>query len=825
MHVLLLRAQSPTSVSKLHTRLISIENYNLPLDLLLSIGKTPLSKLNPSHFEGEITFYVEKYHPGTRLWLFNNLSTWHKKRQGKEAVNNLYLVTGNLGMGKSVVAAKFCAMKEKDGTLAGCFFFQHNLGRRNNPKMLVQTLVYQFYCKFSECREIVETMLEELDINRESAHSLFAKFILEPLSQLPEDHSNMYIVIDALDECNFETRQTLLNLILFNFVRLPKWLIIIMTCRPDQKITQKLNKVKPVFELVHDDPRNIHDIEIYLEDALRERMQQEQLKATIQVLLKKCNGMFLYFDFTIDSLLECKDLQNLLPDGIGEYYEQNFARLYKYLGKVKYTTLLEAVTASLGDLPVQFVCSLLNIELDEASSIIDIVSTVLPVQNGCIRIFHKSVCDWLTNEEEAGIYAVNHTQGHHHLAIQCYNILQEIKYTVCTPPDILRLLSDQEWKYAIQNLVMHLCNVNAEIFKMSLASSWQKGSAMQNSILLSVLLDMQFLYYKIRLSEGYVADTLEDFNRSMELLGGLESTIQKLNLCKTFLVQHANLFLKLPHLIFQCALNDSSGISEHLELQKYVGNPLNAFPEMKMCLEVAETTNTQSKLSSLAMFRCTDVIICYAQTPDEQLLIACTQEGFIHIWNRDTGELLHKSIVDNCLDAESSIVKPTKKKHSYETVLLLISRVNKLSISPDGKVIVYGDVTRALGTDGQSIFLINGVKRDTNNSIFSPDGKFLLSWTIPATGYDIPICVKLWNLEFKTCLQLYLLKNEQSKPLSGCFSHDSQYAFCGHSDGTIKQWRVSTGELVAVCYTDGNVTRSGIDFGLMWCVLCVCMCI
>lgn len=763
---------------------------------------------------------MEKYHPGTRLWLFNDLSTWHEKRQGKEALNNLCLVMGNLGMGKSVVAAKFCAMKEKDGTLAGCFFFQHQLGRRNNPKMLVQTLVYQFYCKFPEYRDIVETMLEELDINKESCNSLIDKLILEPLSKLPEDHTNMYIVIDALDECNFETRQTLFKLILFKFVRLPKWLIIIMTCRPDQKITQKLNKVKPVFELVHDDPRNIHDIEIYLEDALQERMQQEQLKATIQVLLKKCNGMFLYFDFTIDNLVECKDLQILLPDGIGEYYEQNFARLYKYLGKVKYTTLLEAVTASLGDLPVQFVCSLLNIKPDEASSITDIVSTVLPVHNGCIRIFHKSVCDWLTNEEEAGMYAVNHTQGHHHLAMQCYNILQEIKYTVCTPPDILRLISDQEWKYAVHNLVMHLCSVNAEIFSMSLPSKeqWQQGSAMLEGILLSVLLDLQFLYYKIRLSEGYVADTLEDFNRSIELLSGLESTIQKLNLCKTFLLQHADLLLKLPHLIFQCALNDSSGISEHLELYKYAGNPSNAFPEMKMCLEVAETTKTQSKLSSLAMFRCTDVITCYVQTPDEQLLIACTLEGFIHIWNRDTGELVHKSIVDNCLDAESSIVKPTEKKHSDMAVLLLISRVNKLSISPDGKLIVYGDVTQALDTDGQSISLIKGVKRDTNNSIFSPDGKFLLSWTIPATGYDIPICVKLWNLESETCLQLRLLKNQQSKPLSGCFSHDSQYAFCGHSDGAIRQWRVSTGELVAVCYADGNVTKSGIVFVCVWVV-------
>lgn len=355
--------------------------------LVLITGDTLFHQLNPSHFEGEIAYFAEKYHNGTRKWLFDDLIVWQKETHSDEIVSNLCLIVGNPGMGKSVVAAKVCLIEKEKGTLAGCFFFQHQKGHRNNPKMLLQTFVYQLCCSIPDYCDIIGDLLAEVNINLENAQTFFTKLILEPLNQLPKIQPHMYFVIDALDECNFESWHTLFKLIIQGFVKLPKWLNIIMTTRPDWKIIQKLSKVKPVLELLPDDPRNIHDIQIYLQDTLHGRMQQTELEVAINLLLKKSQGMFLYFHFAIGSVLEHGNIELVVPAGIGDYYEQNFARLYDKLGENKYRILLQAVTAALADLPVELVSFILNVDVTEASAVIDIVSAVLPVQTVASTFF------------------------------------------------------------------------------------------------------------------------------------------------------------------------------------------------------------------------------------------------------------------------------------------------------------------------------------------------------------------------------------------------------------------------------------------------------
>ena len=243
-------------------------------------------------------------------------------------------------MGKSVVAAKLCTMGEEKGILAGCFFFQHNKTRRSTPKMLVQTLAYQLSSIFPEFQEMVVDMLQEMKLNSVSATELFTDLILEPLHQLPQDLPKMCIVIDVLDECEFDSRNELLKLILWEFIKLPKWISVILTSRPDQKILQRLRRIKPVIELIPDDPRNVNDITIFLRSILWEKINHEEFEAGVELLVKKSEGMFLYFHYAVDTLvaedtLTLSKLESLLSDGIDDYYDQNFQRLYTVLGKVK----------------------------------------------------------------------------------------------------------------------------------------------------------------------------------------------------------------------------------------------------------------------------------------------------------------------------------------------------------------------------------------------------------------------------------------------------------------------------------------------------------
>ena len=46
--------------------------------LFTHVGEDPLRKLDPSHFESDISYYTEKHHPGTREWLFSEVNKWHQ---------------------------------------------------------------------------------------------------------------------------------------------------------------------------------------------------------------------------------------------------------------------------------------------------------------------------------------------------------------------------------------------------------------------------------------------------------------------------------------------------------------------------------------------------------------------------------------------------------------------------------------------------------------------------------------------------------------------------------------------------------------------------
>ena len=751
----------------------------------LHIGENPLRKLNPSHFESDIRYYAEKYHPGTREWLFGEVNKWHEHTatDTNRNIPNICLVTGNPGMGKSVIAAKLCTMGEEKRILAGCFFFQHNKTRRSTPKMLVQTLTYQFSSVFPEFQEMAADALTEMKVNSASAIDLFTVLILEPLHQLPQDLPKMYIVIDALDECEFDSRNELLKLILREFIKLPKWISVILTSRPDQKILQRLRRIKPVIELIPDDPRNVMDITIFLRSILQEKISKEEFEAGVELLVKKSEGMFLYFHYAVDTLvvedsLTLSKLESLLPDGIDDYYDQNFQRLYVVLGEEKYQTLLQAIIAARADFPQGLVAPLLKISLLEATQIIETISVLLPAHNDHIYMFHKSVRDWLTDEELAGEYMVDPSSGHHHLALLCHTFFQDIKTDA---PTKVKLTQNPTKRYTIENAVYHLCSASALKFSEQIVSTVE---------------DLQYMYYRLTLAKGTSEELLADYSQAKAALRSDLQLYQRVQNCESFIKRYAQLLNNMPHLVLQCALNEPHMFSQRLRVQQYLSDPTRFFPSLRVYLEV--TNKLQTSGSVLITYACRDNITNFITVEEEGLLICSDERGKLYFWNKQTAELVHE-------DATS---------HTFP------NRIKNISISPDGKI-TFGSISKVLTLDGNTVPLIPLEKSDTNACVFSPDGKKLLAWNFQVDGFfklmkEIvhtrfkPIFnVKLWDLASCTCSQLEVIHKIENRPLSACFSHNGSHIYCGHRNGRIVQWETTMGSPTAIMYTDGTVTRKG----------------
>lgn len=208
-----------------------------------------------------------------------------------------------------------------------------------------------------------------------------------------------------------------------------------------------------------------------------------ELDAGLELLVKKSEGMFLYFHYAIDTLLEQSHLtfamlESLLPDGIDDYYDQNFKRLYSVLGHDRYHALLEAVVACRTDLPQEIVTVLLNLSTaEESASVTQGISVLLPLSNGHFHMFHKSIRDWLVSEEFAGSLVVDPILGHKNLAILCRSVFQDIRANKDTRAQVLASPAKQ---YAVENIAYHLCN------------SHEKGSI---ELLISTVVNLQFIYY------------------------------------------------------------------------------------------------------------------------------------------------------------------------------------------------------------------------------------------------------------------------------------------------------------------------------------------
>jgi WD40 repeat protein len=739
-----------------------------------------------SHFESDIHHYSEKYHAGTRQWLLDDIALWKTKARSNKNQLNMCLVSGNPGMGKSVLAAKLCSIYKLDSTLAGCFFFQHHLGRRSNPKMLVQSLCYQFQSTIDGYSKLIEDDVAKIDPESLTTFELFSYLIKEPLSRLSStSKSSMVVVIDALDECDYDSRADLLKLLIRDFVKLPQWIQIIMTTRPDKKILHSLKKIKSVIEISPEDSRNLSDIRLFLGDFLKDKMSNEEFHSGVELLVEKSEGMFLYFHYAIDALedeesISLEELTNLLPDGIDDYYEHNFSRLFDALGEQQYRIFLQGILMARSDFPQDLVAPLLRIKSEEAIKIVSMVSTLLPVQNGSICIFHKSVRDWLLDKELAGKYAIDPLAGHKHLAMLCQKELKTLKRKFSSP-SYNELSKSIVYRFIIQNIVYHIC----------------RGTA--PSQVLSIIQDIQFMYFHLIYSSGTISSLLDDINDALALASKDSRKVhQPLLDCYNFIRRHTHMLDGNPNLIFQCALNEPRVLSERLGTSLFLADPRSAFPGLKVLLQVRN--KSEQFIPPLTTFSSEDNVTSCTLSPDLSTLIISDFRGFVYFWDIRSGEVIHK------IDMRDEF------KFPYS--------IHTCSVSAGSKLIAYGNLNKALNFEGEKVPLLKAVARhEINSCIFSPSGDKIFTFAVYQDGLfelfkevgvavDIDFHLELWNVSDSTSHTLHTLKRKD-RPMCACFSPDGKKVFCGYRNGIIIQWDAMSCVASACLLSPEVVIREG----------------
>ena len=593
-----------------------------------------LRKLAKVNTERVIQYHSRKYQEGTRLHIFEKIKLWLDDRTSE---NRVMVISGDAGMGKSVISAVVCQRMRNAGRLSGSHFCQHNKARHRNPKIMLQSLAYQL-SEFlpSYKRELVKALSRNLgeDINNLEVEELFELLFEKPLRSVGDPGECFLMVIDGLDESEYKGRNEMLDVIDNHFSALPVWFRFCVTTRPEIIIAKHLEKLNPLH-LQQNNEENVKDIRIFFETQLGNVIQSGCEEVVIDALVREAAGHFLYAYLMVDfikknvSLLTPEELGRTLPSGVSSVYQSYFERLEKELtiSEELFLTFLSALAAAKEPLPLDFVTKMFLSDIKspgghrKVRQAIECISTLLPVQDGCIHFFHKSVKDWLT-DGAPDIYCVQHkfyvseNQGRRALSQLCVDELDDVKRKIVHGTDF----SDAA-KYALKYGVSHM---------LELEESARASSRFQE-IINNYVTNLHIVHAKLCVHNTVNSEDIVLVQKRKAFKSLSDESQMALSTLFSLLRKYHGSLSTHPSTIFQVMVNKGGDFFAG-EATKVLQSREIPYMEYLHKEALKEWNKTQAE------FRCNSKVACFDVSPTQEFMVCECTDGMIYLWSLKTGE-------------------------------------------------------------------------------------------------------------------------------------------------------------------------------------------
>ena len=451
----------------------------------------------------------------------------------------------------------------------------------------------------------------------------------------------MLLVVDGLDESEYKGRNEMLDVIANHFCTLPAWVRFCVTARPEVNIAGRLKKFNPV-QLKQDDEENVKDIRLFLERQLSKVIQKSFEEVVISELARKAAGHILYAYLMADfinknfSSFTPEDLGRTLPSGVSSVYQNYFERLEKELKSIEeltisadqFLTFLSAFAAAKEPLPLDFVSKMLCLDAKSPAchrkvrKAIECISTLLPVQDGCIHFFHKSVKDWLTDRTAYGqhSFSVDEKQGQLALSELCTGELNDVKRKGVHGAEF----SDPA-RYALQHGVDHLL----ELEESTRASSFKE-------IVKNYVIDFEIVFAKLCVNNATSSEDIIRVQRH-ELFRALSRRSKRTLSTMLFLLRkyHERL-TAIPSTFFQVMMKEG-GKDCAKKAKELLHTQYHEIPFMKF----VDKRAAKEQISGIqAVFRCTSQVACFDISPQQEFMVCECRNGMIQLWSLQTGKLI-----------------------------------------------------------------------------------------------------------------------------------------------------------------------------------------
>ena len=736
-----------------------------------------LKNLMKAEFKGDIEHHVKRFQEGTREWIFKKVEDWLNDRNSP---NRVMVISGNAGMGKSVISAIICKRIQEAGRLSGSHFCQHNNARYSKPQLMLQSLAIHLSRTLPEYkRALVEQLSRNLglELNSMGVEELFTLLFMEPLTKVSNPGESLLMVVDGLDESEYKGRNDLLNVVANQFCKLPEWIRLLVTTRPEINIADSLKRLKPII-LEENKEENIRDIKLFLEMRLSHQMKETQKTSILENLVKKSEGVFLYAYYLIDFIeenvpfLTLEHLEGSLPLGISSVYLCHFKRLEKELceelkiEEEQVFRFLSALTASREPLPIAFVSNMFDSDGKSFTAhrtikkAIACISTLLPLRNDRLHFFHKSVKDWLSGSSVYGDheFILDEKKGHEILFNLCKIELENVKRRSihnCT-------FSDTE-TYALQHGVQHMIEVDSFIR--------DPVTTQVDGLIEAFVTDLKLVYAKLCVNSNCPSEDLHNVQKHVRPALPQE-VCSNLDLLQDFLRKHSFLLRDHPQLFFQSLVNE--GLPE---LSSMAASILDNDLSHVSYLKYVHTGEGNGAVK--ARFYGSHRVACFDVSPDMNFMVCECRDGTVHLWSLKTGNIQWKR--PSFITRQYEGVHPYGWNSDFGAYRpiggYVLTFYNSVIFHPNGKYVLPGNLRNVYTLSGDCVELFIDSECKFAHCVFPKDKKAMLT-----DRFDNPKQLSLWSMEDGTELNRFTCEETIS---AFTISEDSSKIAFGDLTGSI----------------------------------------
>jgi len=664
----------------------------------------------------------------------------------REDNHQVLWIKGDPGKGKTMLLIGVIRelYSAHNSSILSYFFCQATDVRLNNGLAVLKGLIYQLV---NQRNSLISHLRERYDKNKQlfegnNAFIALREIFIEMLHDLD---TKVYLVVDALDECELGLPQ-LLKLIVqtASASSQVKWLVSSRIRRDIQTGLRHKNIVECSLEL---NPESVSEaVNAYIDHKVLELAEMEGygcgLRKQVQnELRQKANGTFLWVALVCQELQKVRKWNALkwlqkVPSDLKSLYDRmmkdiegsedrSYCIQILSISILAYRPLNLSELAALAELPEE-----ISSEDENLREIIRTCGSFLSIRDGTIYFIHQSAKDYLGTSQK--IWPNGPTEIHRGIvsrSLQCMNetlhrdmyhlrdhgtLIDQVK---AANPDPLA-----PSRYSCVHWINHLCEI---------ASHSSVQNDISNNGHISTFVKRLFLYWLealslMRMMSSGVAmvrklqDSFADKTDDSQLLPLVRDSLRFV-LHNRWVIENAPLQVYASALVFSPASSLIREQWKNEEPEWIITKPI-VESDWSPCLQTLEDPG--------------DWVNSVVFSHDSRLLASGSSDGTVKVWDAGTGDCMK---------------------------------------------------------------LLQGHGDWVNSVVFSHDSRRLASGSWDRT-------VKMWDAWTGECLKS--LEGHSKKVWSVTFSHDSQLLASGSWDGTARVWDVGTGECMTTLENHGDSIRS-----------------